>query len=579
MLDKQISQTITTIISELYGADNMVLPLEKTRKEQSGDFTVIIFPILKLAKQKPEDTAKAIGDALIKSCDIIEGFEVIKGFLNLRVTDQALYEAIKKHDCSIPKIADDDSTYLVEYSSPNTNKPLHLGHIRNNLIGYSISKILQACGHRVKMIQIINDRGIHICKSMLAWQRFGNEETPKSTNTKGDHFVGKYYVEYEKQYRKEVKELVDQGFTQEAAEKQAPLHHQVQKMLRDWEKKDPDTLDLWKKMNQWVYDGFDESYQRLGVSFDKNYYESNTYLLGKQVIADGLAKKIFYQKEDGSVWVDLTDEGLDEKLLLRADGTAVYITQDIGTAIERYQDYQFGHMIYTVADEQDYHFQVLFLILKKLGYPWAKNCYHLSYGMVTLPSGKMKSREGTVVDADDLMNQMHQTARSISESRDTPQGDSIYEMIGMAALKYQLLRVDPRKTVLFDPETSIDFHGKTGPFIQYTYARIQSIIRKYGAVESYTQPKSLHPEERNLIKKACDYQNQVIQAAKQKSPALLANYLYELVKIYNGFYQENPILNADKQETTQFRVTLSHHIASIIERAAQLLGFDVPDHM
>ena len=579
MLDKQISQTITTIISELYGADNMVLPLEKTRKEQSGDFTVIIFPILKLAKQKPEDTAKAIGDALIKSCDIIEGFEVIKGFLNLRVTDQALYEAIKKHDCSIPKIADDDSTYLVEYSSPNTNKPLHLGHIRNNLIGYSISKILQACGHRVKMIQIINDRGIHICKSMLAWQRFGNEETPKSTNTKGDHFVGKYYVEYEKQYRKEVKELVDQGFTQEAAEKQAPLHHQVQKMLRDWEKKDPDTLDLWTKMNQWVYDGFDESYQRLGVSFDKNYYESNTYLLGKQVIADGLAKKIFYQKEDGSVWVDLTDEGLDEKLLLRADGTAVYITQDIGTAIERYQDYQFGHMIYTVADEQDYHFQVLFLILKKLGYPWAKNCYHLSYGMVTLPSGKMKSREGTVVDADDLMNQMHQTARSISESRDTPQGDSIYEMIGMAALKYQLLRVDPRKTVLFDPETSIDFHGKTGPFIQYTYARIQSIIRKYGAVESYTQPKSLHPEERNLIKKACDYQNQVIQAAKQKSPALLANYLYELVKIYNGFYQENPILNADKQETTQFRVTLSHHIASIIERAAQLLGFDVPDHM
>jgi arginyl-tRNA synthetase len=579
MLDKQISETITTIISELYGADNMVLPLEKTPKEQSGDFTVIIFPILKLAKQKPEDAAKAIGDALIKSCDIIEGFEVIKGFLNLRVTDQALYEAIKKHNCSIPKIADDDSTYLVEYSSPNTNKPLHLGHIRNNLIGYSISKILQACGHRVKMIQIINDRGIHICKSMLAWQRFGNEETPKSTNIKGDHFVGKYYVEYEKQYRKEVKELVNQGLTQEEAEKQAPLHQQVQKMLRDWEKKDPDTRDLWKKMNQWVYDGFDESYQRLGVSFDKNYYESNTYLLGKQVIADGLAKKIFYQKEDGSIWVDLTDEGLDEKLLLRADGTAVYITQDIGTAIERYQDYQFGHMIYTVADEQDYHFQVLFLILKKLGYPWAKNCYHLSYGMVTLPSGKMKSREGTVVDADDLMNQMHQTARSISESRDTPQGDSIYEMIGMAALKYQLLRVDPKKTVLFDPETSIDFHGKTGPFIQYTYARIQSIIRKYGAVKSYTQPKSLHPEERNLIKKACDYQNQVIQAAKQKSPALLANYLYELVKIYNGFYQENPILNADKQETTQFRVTLSHHIASIIERAAQLLGFDVPDHM
>lgn len=579
MLDKQITQALTSVITELYDAADITISLEKTPKEFDGDYTLVVFPLLKRSKKKPEITAEEIGARLIEKHPIIDTYNVIKGFLNLTVTNHALCHAIAEHDCKIPPITKTSEPYLVEYSSPNTNKPLHLGHIRNNLLGYSTSQILMACGYNVKMIQIINDRGIHICKSMLAWQQFGHGETPDSTGIKGDHFVGKYYVEYEKAYRKQVNALIDSGVSQEEAEQEAPLNKAVQEMLRQWENKDPETITLWKTMNQWVYEGFKTTYQQLGVHFDKNYYESDTYLLGKQVIQEGLKKKIFYQKPDGSVWIDLTEHGLDHKILLRSDGTSVYMTQDIGTAIARYHDYKFDSMIYTVADEQDYHFQVLFIILEKLGYTWAKNCHHLSYGMVTLPSGKMKSREGTVVDGDDLMLQMTQTAQEIAKSRTTIPNDQICEQIGMAALKYQLLKVDPKKQVLFDPKESIDFHGKTGPFIQYTYARIRSIIRKNGKSEPFTFPKSLRTEERIVIKKALDYQNQVHAAGHQRSPAILANYLYDLVKSYNSYYQEVAILSETQTQTRSFRIALSTHISRIIQAATNLLGFDVPEKM
>ena len=504
MLDRQITQALKTVVSELYDASDIPLSLEKTPKEFEGDYTLVVFPLLKQSKKKPEITAEEIGEKLTEKYDFIDAYNVIKGFLNLTITNQALYQAITEHDCKIPCIATTDEPYLVEYSSPNTNKPLHLGHLRNNLLGYSISQILIACGYTVKMIQIINDRGIHICKSMLAWQQFGNGDTPESTGMKGDHFVGKYYVEYEKAFRKQVNEGMEKGLTQDEAEQQAPLNQAVQKMLRQWENKDPETMTLWKTMNNWVYQGFETTYRRLGVHFDKNYYESDTYILGKQVIQEGLEKKIFYQKSDGSVWVDLTDHGLDHKILLRSDGTSVYITQDIGTAIERYEDFKFGNMVYTVADEQDYHFQVLFIILKKLGYQWAENCFHLSYGMVILPSGKMKSREGTVVDGDELMSQMTETAKEIAKSRSSKLDDKVCEQVGMAALKYQLLKVDPKKQVLFDPQESIDFHGKTGPFIQYTYARIQSIIRKNGKIDDFSFPEKLLSEERGIIDRLCE---------------------------------------------------------------------------
>ncbi len=579
MLDKQIMQALTHVVTELYDAADITLSLEKTPKEFDGDYTLVVFPLLKRSKKKPEVTAEEIGTKLVEQYAIIDTYNVIKGFLNLSVTSRALYDAIAEHGCKIPTIAKTSKPYLVEYSSPNTNKPLHLGHLRNNLLGYSISQILMACGYRVKMIQIINDRGIHICKSMLAWQQFGHGETPDSTGIKGDHFVGKYYVEYEKAYRKQVNDLTDSGMSQAEAEQEAPLNKAVQNMLRQWENKDPETIALWKTMNQWVYDGFKTTYQQLGVHFDKNYYESDTYLLGKQVIQEGLEKKIFYKKADGSVWVDLTAHGLDHKILLRSDGTSVYMTQDIGTAIARYHDFEFDSMIYTVADEQDYHFQVLFIILEKLGYAWAKNCHHLSYGMVILPTGKMKSREGTVVDGDDLMSQMKKTAQEIAKSRTTIANEKVSEQIGMAALKYQLLKVDPKKQVLFDPKESIDFHGKTGPFIQYTYARIQSIIRKNGKTEPFSFPENLRMEERVMIKKALDYQNQVHAAGQQRSPAILANYLYDLVKSYNSYYQEVAILSETQTQTRSFRIALSAHVACIIQAAAKLLGFDVPEKM
>ena len=580
MLESLLINAIKKAINEKYQVSDLHIALEKTPKNFSGDYTFVVFPLLRYSRKKPEETAKELGEELKKN-PLINQVETVNGFLNLTVTEEVLFNTIKEHDCTIPCLEDvnKDTPYLVEYSSPNTNKPLHLGHIRNNLLGFSISKILAECGHKVKTIQIINDRGIHICKSMLAWQQFGNNETPDTSGMKGDHFVGKFYVEYEKHYQAELKELMQKGLSKEEAESQSRLNQQVQAMLRDWENKKPEVIQLWKKMNQWVYDGFEQTYQKLGVQFDKNYYESNTYLLGKKVINEGLEKGIFYRKEDGSVWVDLTKEGLDEKILLRSDGTAVYITQDIGTAIERYDDFHFSNMIYTVADEQDYHFKVLFLVLKKLGYAWADHCFHLSYGMVTLPSGKMKSREGTVVDADDLMKEMEQTAADIAKERSKEQSKDIYQTVGMGALKFQLLKVDPKKTVQFDPEESIDFHGKTGPFIQYTYARIQSLLRKHGNVETFESRPALNTNERSLIKKSIDYQNNVIAAAKNKNPALLANYVYELVKTYNTYYQETPILQEKEPSILKFRVALSAHIAMIIKKSTSLLGFDVPEKM
>lgn len=578
MLENQLKEIVSTAIDALYQVQSLTLSLEKTPKQFSGDYTIVLFPLVKFSKQSPEKTAEAVGNKMIELCPMIESFSVVKGFLNLTMTTETLFTALKEQSFS-PSV-EKKQKYLVEFSSPNTNKPLHLGHIRNNLLGDSMCRILKACGHEVKAIQIINDRGIHICKSMVAWKRYGHHQTPEEANMKGDHFVGKFYVEFEKNHRLEVQALQAQGLSKEKAEKQSSLNQEAQTMLRDWEKGDADTVELWKKMNNWVYDGFEATYKKLGVAFDKNYYESQTYILGKEVIHDGLKKGIFTQREDGSVWVDLTNDGLDEKILLRSDGTSVYITQDIGTAIERHHDFHFDSMIYTVADEQDYHFKVLFLVLEKLGYTWASRCHHLSYGMVTLPSGRMKSREGTVVDADDLIDQMEKTAEELAKERGKSTSQENNAMIGMAALKYQLLKVDPKKSVLFDPEESIDFHGKTGPFIQYTYARIQSLLRKHGQNEELAHlPSTLLEIERNIIKKCLDYRHQLMAAAQQQNPALLANYLYELVKTYNTYYQDTPILQAELAQDTKFRIALSTRVATIVETTSKLLGFDVPSEM
>ncbi len=582
MLEDLLNSAIHKAVHKLYHIDDFKPTLEKTPSHFEGDFTLVVFPLLRFSKKNPEITAKEIGNELLNNSTLIEQFDTVKGFLNLTIKNHKLYEAAWQHSIeNIKQLAPKHSTYLIEYSSPNTNKPLHLGHIRNNLLGYSVSKILTEIGYDVKTIQIINDRGIHICKSMLAWQLFGDDETPKSSGIKGDHFVGKFYVEYEKQYQIEIKSLIKSGLSKDEAETQSTLNQAVQKMLRNWEKGDPDTISLWKKMNQWVYDGFEQTYQRLGVHFNKNYYESNTYILGKKVIAEGLKKGIFYKKSDGSVWIDLTKEGLDEKILLRSDGTSVYITQDIGTAIERYQDFAFNSMIYTVADEQDYHFKVLFLILKRLGYPWAERCHHLSYGMVTLPSGKMKSREGTVVDADDLMDKMEQSAADIAVARGRQEpNDTLNKIIGHGALKFQLLKVDPKKTVMFDPKESIDFHGKTGPFIQYTYARIQSLIKKYNHECNYPKkPQPMLDIERKVIKKCLDYHNQLFSSAHNRNPSILANYLYDLAKNYNNYYHETPILQEKSEEIRAFRMALSQRVANIIDKTASMLGITMPETM
>lgn len=578
---------------ELFGAELPSVEFQATRKEFAGDITVVVFPMLRYKKGNPVQIGEALGAYVREKVDLISGFNVVKGFLNLEISDSYYLKFFKEiyNQKEFGKVnpSAGDSSVMVEYSSPNTNKPLHLGHIRNNLLGYSVSEILKASGKKVYKTQIINDRGIHICKSMLAWKRYGNGETPESTGLKGDKLVGNYYVKFDQEYKKEIEVFINQGKSADEAKAEAPIFLEAQEMLRKWEGGDEETVALWKKMNSWVYDGFDITYKNLGVDFDQLYYESDTYLLGKKVIEEGLKKGVFYRRDDGSVWCDLTDEGLDEKIVLRSDGTAVYMTQDIGTAIERVTDFpDIGGMVYTVGNEQDYHFQVLFLILKKLEFDWAKNLFHLSYGMVDLPSGKMKSREGTVVDADDLMIEMADTAKSISEELGKledftdAEKDTLYKTIGLGALKYFILKVDPRKRILFDPENSVDFQGNTGPFIQYTYARIQSILRKANfdySTDLEISKLNLHERERELIKQIQLLPETIQQAASNYSPAVIANYTFELVKEFNSFYQNVSILGEDNPDIKQFRVQLSQKVGEIIKTAFSLLGINVPERM
>jgi arginyl-tRNA synthetase len=570
-----------------FQADNV--ELQATRKDFEGDITLVVFPYVKQLRKNPKEVAESIGDFLQKNIEIVKNYNVVGGFLNLVIDDRyytdflnSIY-ADKKYGLTPQK---QEKALMVEYSSPNTNKPLHLGHIRNNLLGHSISEIYKATGKPVIKTQIINDRGIHICKSMLAWQKFGNGETPESSGMKGDHLAGKYYVKFDQEYKKQIQELIKEGKTEEEAKKQAPILLEAQEMLRKWEAKEPEVIQLWQKMNGWVYEGFNETYKNLGVSFDKNYYESETYLLGKKVVEEGLKKGIFFQKPDGSVWADLSDEGLDEKLLLRADGTSVYMTQDIGTAIKRFEEFDIDSHIYVVGNEQDYHFQVLFLILKKLGYKWADKLYHLSYGMVELPHGKMKSREGTVVDADDLMQEMTDTAREISQELGKLEGYSpeekerLYRIIGLGALKYYILKVDPKRTIMFDPKKSIDFQGNTGPFIQYTYARIQSILRKSdGIYQQDFDIKQLDGKEKEVLKQLETFPQIIETAAQQQNPGIIANYTYDLVKLYNSFYQSVPILSATDENARIFRVKLSAKVGDVIQNAFKLLGIEVPERM
>ncbi|MFV0541679.1 MAG: arginine--tRNA ligase [Aestuariibaculum sp.] len=593
-LQQTLLNQVKQAVLSTYNVEIDSVEFQATRKEFAGDITVVIFPMLRFVKGNPVQIGEAVGQYLLDNVSEVKGFNVVKGFLNIEISDTYyinFFNTIKADDnYGFVQLEQDKKAIMVEYSSPNTNKPLHLGHIRNNLLGYSVAKIIKASGKQVYKTQIINDRGIHICKSMLAWKKYGKGETPKSTGIKGDKFVGNFYVAFDKQYKTEIQTLISQGKTEEEAKKQAPLMLEAQDMLRQWEAGDTEVVRLWNTMNQWVYDGFDVSYKNLGVDFDKNYYESNTYLLGKDVVETGLEQGVFYKKPDGSVWIDLTDEGLDEKLVLRADGTSVYITQDIGTAIQRVKDYpNVGGMVYTVGNEQDYHFKVLFLILKKLGFSWAEHLYHLSYGMVELPSGKMKSREGTVVDADDLMEEMTETAKTISEALGKLDGytnrekEALYKTIGLGALKYYMLKVDPKKQMMFNPEESVDFNGNTGPFIQYTYARIQSILRKadfnYEMINLSESEISLHEKERELIKQIQAFPETIQYAAQQHSPALVANYTYDLVKEFNSFYQNVSILGADTVTEKIFRVQISAKVASVIKSAFGLLGIQVPERM
>ena len=589
ILSKHIIEAVKTV----YKQDLVSIEFQATRKEFVGDITVVIFPMLRIVKGNPVQIGESIGQYLVDNVNEVTGFNVIKGFLNLEIIDAFYVDFFNKivtdtrYGFATPK--PEDKAVLVEYSSPNTNKPLHLGHVRNNLLGYSVAEILKASGKKVYKTQIINDRGIHICKSMVAWKLFGNNETPESTELKGDKLVGNYYVKFDQEYKKEVQDLIDQGQTQEEAKKNTTILKSAQDMLLKWEAGDEETVSLWNKMNAWVYDGFDTTYKNLGVDFDKLYYESETYLLGKEFVTEGLKTGVFFKKEDGSVWCDLTDEGLDEKIVLRSDGTAVYMTQDIGTAIQRVKDFpDVGGMVYTVGNEQEYHFKVLFLIIKKLGFDWAKNLYHLSYGMVDLPSGKMKSREGTVVDADDLIDEMASTAGEISQDLGKLDGYSddekqeLYKVIGLGALKYYILKVDPKKRILFDPKESIDFQGNTGPFIQYTYARIQSILRKANVdttVLLNAEYVSMHEKEKELIKQIQLFEEVIQNAASNFSPALIANYTYDLVKEFNSFYQNVSILGADTDNEKLFRIQLSKVVANIIKNAFGLLGIQVPERM
>ena len=590
-LSQILKPSIEKAIQALFDIVIDKVEFQTTRKEFEGDITMVIFPLLKVVKSNPVELGNKIGNYLVENVLEVSSFNVVSGFLNIVISDEYylnFFNEIRndlKFGFVTPKL--DDKAIMVEYSSPNTNKPLHLGHVRNNLLGYSVAEIIKASGKKVYKTQIINDRGIHICKSMLAWQKFGNGETPQSTGLKGDKLVGNYYVAFDKAYKEQISELMTSGKTEDEAKKQAPIIIEAQEMLLKWEAGDTEVMALWKTMNQWVYDGFAITYTNLGVNFDSYYYESNTYLLGKDVVQIGLEKGVFEKDPDGSVWIDLTAEGLDRKIVLRSDGTAVYMTQDIGTAIQRVKDFpDVGGMVYTVGNEQDYHFKVLFLILQKLGFEWSKNLFHLSYGMVDLPSGKMKSREGTVVDADDLMQEMTETAQKIAEdlgkldSYSAEEKTKLYKTIGLGALKYYILKVDPKKRILFDPEESVDFAGNTGPFIQYTYARIQSIIRKANFDFSNTSGIiMLHEKEKELVKQLELFPEVIQNAADNHSPALIANYTYDLVREYNSFYQAVSILGEEDLDKKIFRVQLSKKVAETIASAFSLMGIDVPERM
>ncbi|MFH0999610.1 MAG: arginine--tRNA ligase [Bacteroidota bacterium] len=590
-LEKSIITSIQNAIEKLYGIqiDEAKIPLQITRKDQNGDYTLVVFGFTNISRKKPDETAHEIGDYLKKNIDYISSYEIIKGFLNLIISDEVYIQFLKDNAINngfghIPINANDK--IVVEYSSPNTNKPLHLGHIRNNLLGYSVSEILKANGKNVIKVNLVNDRGIHICKSMLAWQKWGNSISPEDSLLKGDKLVGNFYVLFDKKYKEEVAELILQGVEKEIAEKEAPLLKEAQIMLQKWEQNDNEIRQLWGKMNAWVYAGFDITYKNMGVDFDKIYYESETYLLGKELVEEGLNAGVLFKKENGSVWCDLTDDGLDEKLLLRGDGTSVYMTQDLGTAHLRHKEYEASKMIYVVGNEQNYHFDVLKLILKKLGKSWYESIEHLSYGMVELPEGKMKSREGKVVDADELMEEMLKTAKTTTEELGKTEDftaeelNQLYKTVSLGALKYFILKVDPKKQMMFNPQESIDFNGNTGPFIQYTYARIKSILRKSPQLNSeFIHPEYLLEKEKNVLKILYNYPIIVKQAGEQYSPALISNYIFDLVKTYNKFYQDVPILKEEDLGKKYFRILLSQMTANIIEKAMKLLGIQVPERM
>ena len=590
-IETLISQAAGEAVKALYGmeANEKMLQLQKTRSEFEGNLTLVVFPFVKAAKKSPEQTAQEIGQYLVDNCSAIEKFNVVKGFLNLSIGEGAwlqLLQAMDQDDRFGMKAANEDSPLvMIEYSSPNTNKPLHLGHVRNNLLGWSLAQIMEANGNKVVKTNIVNDRGIHICKSMLAWLKYGNGETPESSGKKGDHLIGDYYVAFDKHYREEVKELMAQGMDEEKAKQEAPLIKEAHEMLVKWENNDPEVRALWEKMNNWVYAGFDETYKKMGVGFDKIYYESQTYLKGKAKVEEGLAKGLFERHEDNSVWADLTNEGLDQKLLLRSDGTSVYMTQDIGTAEMRFQDYPIDKMIYVVGNEQNYHFQVLSILLDRLGFKWGKELVHFSYGMVELPNGKMKSREGTVVDADDLMALMvedaYKTSMELGKFDDMTEEErrEIARIVGMGALKYFILKVDARKNMLFNPEESIDFNGNTGPFIQYTYARIRSILRKAPSMTSPSSSTSLADKEIELIQKMSEFGAAVEQAGKDYSPSGIANYCYELTKVFNQFYHDFSILNEPDEQKKAVRLMLAKNVAKIIKNGMGLLGIEVPERM
>lgn len=590
-IDNILSQATADAVKALYGAEvaaESIVP-STTKKEFEGNLTIVVFPFLKASHKRPEDTAQEIGEYLVANCEAVEKFNVIKGFLNITIKPSFWTSVLQSVEATenfgFKPVTDDSRLVMIEYSSPNTNKPLHLGHVRNNLLGFSLAKIMEANGNKVVKTNIVNDRGIHICKSMLAWLKWGNGITPEKAGKKGDHLIGDFYVAFDKHYKEELQQLMDGGMTKEEAEANSTLMKEARTMLKKWEDGDEEVRSLWRTMNAWVYAGFDETYARMGVSFDKIYYESNTYLEGKEKVLEGLEKGIFYRKDDNSVWADLTADGLDQKLLLRTDGTSVYMTQDIGTAKLRFQDYPIDQMIYVVGNEQNYHFQVLSLLLDKLGFSWGKDLIHFSYGMVELPNGKMKSREGTVVDADELMDEMIATARKMSEGRlkgvPEEEMDDVYRIIGLGALKYFILKVDPRKNMLFNPQESIDFNGNTGPFVQYTYARIRSVLRKSDEADAATDITAYEPNEKEIeiIQRIADFPSVVSEAGRTYSPALIANYVFELAKGYNQFYHDYSILKEENGVARAFRLHLSRTVADIIRRGFSLLGVEVPERM